>query len=143
MNKKLATKNLIKKGLHVVLWYPNKTAPMWGNHLVRSATDTDVDNCIYDFDVAVVPMKHVVVDLDVKNGVNGVAHLATLGVCPPTLTTATPSGGRHLWFTYSGDLTSCNCGSGIEFKRLTGTAHVPPSTGYTWLNSIPPAPLPV
>lgn len=115
---------------------------MWSNHLVRRAGNVDVDNCIQDFDVAIVPIKHVVVDLDVKKGEDGIAFFRALGDCPPTMTVATPSGGRHLWFRYDGDLTSCNCGHGVEFKRLTSNVHVPPSTNYEWLHKIAPIPLP-
>lgn len=115
---------------------------MWRDHLNRHATNLDVDNCVSDFDVAIVPKRHVVVDLDVKRGADGIAAFRALGDCPPTMTVKTPSGGRHLWFRYDGDLTSCNCGNGIEFKRLTSNVHVPPSTNYEWLHKIVPIPLP-
>lgn len=41
-----------------------------------------------------------VVDLDVRpdEGKDGIAAFAALGECPPTLTVATPTGGRHLYF---------------------------------------------
>jgi hypothetical protein len=43
-----------------------------------------------------------VVDLDVKNGVDGVANFAALGEVPPTYTVATPTGGFHLYFRHPG-----------------------------------------
>ena len=142
MNKQ-ATQALIDKGHHVVLWYPNKSAPRWKNHLNRKATVDDLAALIGEFDVSIVPIAHVVVDLDVKDGRDGVRKLRELvGDLPATLTTTTPSGGKHLWFKYLGDLTSVNCGDGIEFKRKTGTAHVPPSKGYTWSVRTDPIQLP-
>jgi hypothetical protein len=50
------------------------------------------------------PLFLVGVDLDVKNGADGVAALASLAAAhgfsvPPTVTVLTPSGGRHLWLT--------------------------------------------
>jgi hypothetical protein len=43
-----------------------------------------------------------VVDLDVKNGIDGVAKLGQLGEVPPTYAVATPSGGFHLYFKHPG-----------------------------------------
>jgi hypothetical protein len=43
-----------------------------------------------------------VVDLDVKNGIDGIAALAKLGEIPPTRAVATPSGGFHLYFKHPG-----------------------------------------
>lgn len=151
MSKKIAAQSWIAKGHHVVLWYPGKTSPMWKNHLERAAIPSDVTNVVTDFDVALVPKVHAVIDLDVKSGKDGLTAFDSLchqsgtsldALTKSTLVTKTPSGGRHLWFSYTGDLTSCNCGDGIEFKRLTGTVHVPPSTGYSWLVRKNPIPLP-
>ena len=150
--KKNAAHKLISQGKHVVLWYPNKSAPKWKDHLNRSATSKDVDESVVDFDISIVPTNYVVVDLDIKqftnagnatsqNGFESFRKLRGDNPCH-TLTTKTPSGGAHLWFKYDGDLTSCNCGDGIEFKHLTGTVHVPPSTGYTWWVKTDPIPAP-
>jgi hypothetical protein len=43
-----------------------------------------------------------VVDLDVKNGVDGASNFFALGDVPPTYTVATPSGGFHLYFKHPG-----------------------------------------
>ena len=43
-----------------------------------------------------------VVDLDVKNGIDGIANFAALGECPPTRTVRTPSGGLHPYFKHPG-----------------------------------------
>ncbi|MER5887266.1 bifunctional DNA primase/polymerase [Streptomyces sp. NPDC001941] len=50
------------------------------------------------------PHHLVGIDLDVKNDVDGIAHFDRLAAehgfsVPPTVTVATPSGGRHLWLT--------------------------------------------
>lgn len=150
--KKNAAKKLIAQDKHVVLWYPNKSGPRWKDHINRKATLKDVDDCVADFDISIVPINHVVVDLDIKsftnsgnacanNGFEAFKRLRGDNSCH-TLTAKTPSGGAHLWFKYDGDLTSCNCGDGIEFKRLTGTVHIPPSTGYNWWIKTDPIPAP-
>jgi KaiC/GvpD/RAD55 family RecA-like ATPase len=43
-----------------------------------------------------------VIDLDVKNGIDGLANFQALGECPPTYTVATPSGGYHVYFKHPG-----------------------------------------
>jgi hypothetical protein len=43
-----------------------------------------------------------VVDLDVKNGIDGLEELRKLGMVPATYTVATPSGGFHLYFRHPG-----------------------------------------
>lgn len=52
-------------------------------------------------------------DLDVKNGLDGITGLATLArqhgfTVPATVTVRTPTGGRHLWFTGPADTTVPN-----------------------------------
>lgn len=144
MSKRKATETLIRKH-HVVLYWPKnsdgKRIPMWRDYFNRPATIADIPN--HDgYNVAVVPKDHAVLDLDRKNGVDGVATLDVLAkangtsydqLATSTLRVISPSGGVHLWFKYGGDLTTVNAGGGLEIKRKTSTIHVPPSDGYTWV----------
>jgi hypothetical protein len=87
-----------------------------------------------DCDWAIVPRSGVVVlDLEMKNGLDGLADLMTLGPVPDCPTTFTKSGGRHLWFRCEEPLTGGHhLLPGLEAKAENGSVHIPPSVGYTW-----------
>jgi len=90
----------------------------------------------------------LVVDVDVKNGVDGVATLATLGGLPDTKTVSTPSGGHHRYFTVEQDLPSSagSLGPGVDVRGVGGYVVAPPSTingtPYTWEDELPAQMLP-
>lgn len=85
-----------------------------------------------------------VLDIDVKNGVNGFDSLAKLsadhgdtgGVRPlaQTLTVATPSGGAHLYFRWPEEggvvNSSGELGPGLDVRGLGGLVHAPGWGGY-------------
>lgn len=87
----------------------------------------------------------VVIDIDPKNdGENGIAGLErALGPLPATLTSMTPSGGRHLYFacpptTLIRNATRFHGAPGVDIRGDGGYVVVPPSVGangraYTWL----------
>ncbi|MFI8279762.1 bifunctional DNA primase/polymerase [Streptomyces sp. NPDC085929] len=77
-------------------------------------------------------------DLDRKNGVDGVAELNQLAAqhgftVPRTLTVCTPSGGYHLWFTVPAGVTIPNSagrlGPGIDVRGTGGYVVGPGSQG--------------
>ncbi|MCX5338106.1 bifunctional DNA primase/polymerase [Streptomyces sp. NBC_00140] len=79
-------------------------------------------------------------DLDRKNGVDGVASLNQLARehrfdIPQTTTICTPSGGFHLWLTVPEDVTVPNSvgrlGPGIDVRGTGGYVVGPGSTGRT------------
>jgi hypothetical protein len=89
--------------------------------------------------IACGPSRLVVVDLDIaKNGQpSGAATLARLEAeageaLPPTWTVATPSGGRHLYYQTSDDVTLTNTaghvGPGIDTRAVGGQVVAPPTT---------------
>lgn len=83
-----------------------------------------------------------VLDIDVKNGINGfcaIADLCTDGISgvrllPQTLTVATPSGGAHIYFRWpeaGGVVNSSNeLGPGLDVRGLGGLVHAPGWGGY-------------
>lgn len=100
------------------------------------------------------PSGLVVVDLDVKNGAQGLASWAALGVSGDTLASSTPSGGRHLLYAYNNGAPIPNSagklGPGIDTRGEGGYIVLPPSRvggrPYAWERSpddCPPAPLPL
>jgi putative DNA primase/helicase len=85
----------------------------------------------------------VVIDLDVKNGVNGIATWEALcqehSIECHTFTVTTPTGGRHLYFSVNGTEirnSAGKLGPGIDVRGTGGYAVSPPSTtpdgAYTW-----------
>ena len=75
-----------------------------------------------------------VVDLDNKNGVNGIAELEKLeakhGKLPETYTVITPSGGRHLYFAMPDTDLGCSAsrvGEGIDIRAEGGYVIAQPS----------------
>jgi hypothetical protein len=87
--------------------------------------------------------KLFVLDLDNKNGVNGIqAYIDKYGELPKTLQQRTPNNGMHLLFTYSPTKsfeprnTKDRLGKGIETKGNGGSVVIAPSKGYMWDCSI-------
>lgn len=82
----------------------------------------------------------VVVDLDVREDKNGIEALKLLPPLPPTLTSITPSGGRHLFFRVPAGCEIRNSvsklGPGIDVRGTGGQVVLPPSVidgkAYRW-----------
>jgi hypothetical protein len=94
----------------------------------------------------------VTFDFDVKHGGQGIdTHNKLLAECGPveTLTSTTPSGGRHLLFQSPPDTAvGCRAGllPGLDIRAHGGYVVLPPSVteegAYSWNNSLEPAPMP-
>jgi hypothetical protein len=91
----------------------------------------------------------VVIDLDTKNGVDGISEFAGLvakfGSLPPTMRVRTKSGGLHLYFRHPGGkikTTAGQLGPGIDVRGDGGYVVAPGSTGYSIVSNLPPAPMP-
>lgn len=96
----------------------------------------------------------VVLDLDVKNGRDGIAALAALearhGALPATLTARTPTGGEHRYFRATEGVEIRNSegkiAPGVDVRGLGGYVLAAPSTvngaGYVWTHDAPIAALP-
>jgi hypothetical protein len=95
----------------------------------------------------------VVLDIDVREDRDGFATLARLlgsTALPETLTAATPSGGRHLYFDVpdppirnTAGERGRGIGAGLDWRGLGGYVILPaPGTGYEWVAELPLAPVP-
>lgn len=81
-----------------------------------------------------------VLDIDVKNGINGFESLtkicrsysAMAREIPQTLTVATPSGGAHLYFRWADGVvnSSSEIGPNLDVRGLGGLVHAPGWGGY-------------
>lgn len=94
-----------------------------------------------------------VLDLDNKNSKSGDAALAALieqhGQLPDTLTVATPSGGRHYYFSSDGQIrnSESKVGEGLDIRGAGGYVVAPSPAGagcnYRWQRNGPVAPAPM
>lgn len=93
----------------------------------------------------------LVIDVDVKGGVDGYATLARLetelGPLGDTRTAVTPSGGRHLYYATTEEMPSSagTLGPGLDVRGAGGYVVAPPSTingrPYSWEDDLPVRPL--
>lgn len=96
----------------------------------------------------------VVLDVDIKNGIDGEASLRELvhrlGALPQTLEQRTASGGRHLIYKtpQARDVRNSagTLGAGLDLRGEGGYVVIPPSVvndhTYCWTNELEPAPAP-
>jgi hypothetical protein len=94
----------------------------------------------------------VALDVDIKNGRNGLDTLEELGIAfhhPVTPTAHTPSGGLHMLFRWPGRFVRSTCdviGPGLEVKADRAWVTLPPGPGRSWDPHLgidtPVAPLP-
>jgi hypothetical protein len=92
-------------------------------------------------DWAIVPTDTCVLDIEMKNGLDGCADLASIGMQHLLVGahTRTKSGGFHLWFKQpaSVQLTGgFHILPGVEAKARNGSVHIPPSNGYIQIHAI-------
>ncbi len=97
----------------------------------------------YNFGIDTGKTKLIVVDLDVKNGPNGIKSWQELcaqnGGEPETYTVQTKSGGLHLYFkgkTRCSTSAHNGLGPGIDIRSQGGYVVCPPSPGYKVIKEI-------
>jgi predicted P-loop ATPase len=123
----------------------------WGKHSLTAGTQLPIPEG-YGTGLATGERSGVVVvDIDMKNGVNGLANLLALGEIPSTLTVHTPTGGAHLYFSYPGFKVSNSVSSvtnGVDIRGDGGFVVIPPSPHkcghcYSWVDpTVPIADMP-
>jgi hypothetical protein len=142
----LAALQAARRGWLVYPLRPRTKRPYFGRVADLATTDSDTillwfDGVYRDADLGAIPPGHIVrIDVDRhvagRDGAVIVEMWRARGdVLPPTLTCATPRGGRHLYYRRCSGaaLTShplCSDGS-VELK--VGSVILPPSHGYRWL----------
>jgi hypothetical protein len=82
------------------------------------------------------PSGIAVLDLDVKEGKNGLAAVPDWETRSPVIVT-TRSGGKHLYFRFDGSIQSKTdtLAPGVDTRGAGGYVIVPPSSGYAWVSS--------
>lgn len=147
---KIAAKEAASRGWHVFPCVPDGKAPATA-HWLQDAQPTVrawPRNC--NVGIACGPSGLLVVDLDVKNDVDGVAafQVWTNG-WPDTYTVATPSGGFHLYYSDPGRHFSNGTGSlpkGIDVRGrggyVLGAGSVVKGRNYKVVNDTEPIPIP-
>lgn len=144
------------KGWPVFPVWSNAKNPLTKNGLKDATTDLDqIGSWAKKFPAANLGIRTgaeagiVVIDLDVKNGENGVQALTeAFGDLPVTLTATTPSGGLHLYFEHPGSQTPNRTDvlPGVDFRGDEGYVLAAPSTikgvAYEFTDDLDPAPLP-
>lgn len=84
-----------------------------------------------------------VLDLDVKDGKNGVRAISEMGELPDTYTVRTKGGGLHLYFTNVGGLANrVNVLEGVDVRAEGGFVVGPNSPGYSVVLDLPIADAP-
>jgi hypothetical protein len=133
-----------RSGLHVFPCNPSgdrAKQPITKNGFKDAATDPDkIWRWYTQFKSALIGLRTgrtsgvLVVDLDNKNGVNGIAELEKLeakhGKLSETYTVITPSGGKHLYFDMPDIDLGCSAsrvGPGIDIRAEGGYVIAPPS----------------
>jgi hypothetical protein len=134
----------VRSGLHVFPCNPSgdrAKQPITKNGFKDAATDPDkIYRWFTQWKSALIGLRTgrasgvFVVDLDNKNGVNGIAELEQLeakhGKLPETYTVVTPSGGKHLYFAMPDIDLGCSAsrvGPGIDIRAEGGYVIAPPS----------------
>jgi hypothetical protein len=138
--------NLSSRGFRVIPLRVGGKLPAIKEWQVKATTDRATIEKLWGrrlYNVGIYAGEHVVdgeprhiavLDLDRKNGADGVTELEKLaaphGGLPDTWTTETPTGGRHLWF-YTSRSVGSNAGviaPGVDVRGVGGFVVAPGST---------------
>ncbi len=135
-------------GYHLVPWSRQPRKPMVQGWLDKHTDPTGFLRAYGDdMDWAIVPTDTVVLDLEMKGGLDGMRDLQEFGEILPGAITQTKSGGFHYWFRQPEGqrlVGGHHIRPGIEAKAINGSVHIPPSKGYTAIIALGcPASLPV
>lgn len=88
----------------------------------------------------------LVVDCDMKHGVDGIANFAKMcaehNYVLNTYAVKTKSGGVHHYFTGTGRTTAGAIAPGVDTRGVGGYVVAPPTPGYEIVNLVPAQPLP-
>jgi len=133
MNKLAAAQALAERGFKVFpIKAGAKTPPLWKNWPERAAATVPA-NWPQDANIGIHCEGLVVLDIDVRNGgIDSLVSLTSVKSLPATLTTLTPTGGRHLFYRlpagHPGVPNGANkLGPGIDVKSTRGYVLAPGS----------------
>ena len=132
---------LIDWGYWLVPWSRNPRKPLVQEWQTKKPNAAGFLRAYGDtIDWAIVPKDGVVVlDIEMKGGLNGMADLLEFAMTAVGPRTQTKSGGFHLWYKEPKGAKlqgGHHIRPGIEAKAVNGSVHVPPSLQYISLNDI-------
>lgn len=93
----------------------------------RIWTSAETGNSL-NYNIGVLTSGLIVLDLDTKDGKDGIAQARSLGVDFDTLTVRTPTGGRHLYFTGPERANAVGIVDGVDVRSYNGYVVAPGST---------------
>ena len=138
------------RNFYVFPLHPGTKRPVWKGWLEHATTDPERIKEIWaerPYNVGVLTDGMICVDVDVKDGRNGIISAFDLGLPFETLTVRTTSGGLHLY--YSGPDVSNSVGTlgdGLDVRSHHGFVVAPGSVyragRYELLRDLPMAPFP-
>lgn len=108
--------------------------PMWEGWTEFASSDPDTVRAWWgsqEFNIGILATGSVIVDVDTKDGKDGLASWAALGMPerPDTFTVRTPSGGLHFYFTGADvALNQGALGRGLDIRSHNGYVLAPGST---------------
>lgn len=108
--------NLVERGFRVFPCRPGSKRPTlegWKESAFSDPLDAAEKWPGDQYNVGIHCKGLAVLDIDVKNGRDGLADLETLPPLPPTYTVRTPSGGKHLYFKLPDGVEVSNSAKGL------------------------------
>lgn len=122
------------RGFKIFPLHPGTKRPVWKAFYEHATTDPERIKEIWnerDYNIGVSTDELIVVDVDIKDGKQGMSSLLELDINLETLTVRTPSGGLHLYFKNEGNPVANDAkgklGSGIDVRSYHGFVVAPGS----------------
>ena len=127
-----------RRGFRVFPLHVDSKVPVWTDFPARATTNEaevraawsdPVLSMSLDYNIGAVPSGQLMVDLDRKDGLDGVRDFQALGLPFDTMTVQTPTGGLHVWYSAPPTANSAKkVGPGIDTRGPGGFAVMPGST---------------
>ena len=155
MNKLQKALELAEYGFHVFPLVPDSKLPLIDGWQARATRNKDtvvgwwtcpVLEIVQDYNIGICTSRFgddkalLVIDVDNKNGKNGSASLKELEGLKPTLTSETPTGGKHIIFIVDKGVKNSagKLGEGLDVRSHGGFIVAPGSTigdkSYNWIS---------
>tara|TARA_R110000824_G_scaffold192006_3_gene373958 strand:- start:310 stop:2472 length:2163 start_codon:yes stop_codon:yes gene_type:complete len=142
MSRKKYAKALAKKGFSIFRLTLGKKTPSGKGWQKEAAADAKGWSNGQDYNIGVACGGGLlVVDIDMKKGVDGEAAWAALGIKESAFQVATPSGGRHLYYEVDEDVSNSasKIAEGVDIRGIGGYVVGPGSevggSQYTVINT--------
>lgn len=141
---------LARRGFRVFRLQAGSKRPLKGDEWTKTATSNPTEVfelwAERDYNIGVLADGLVIVDCDVKGGLDGVAAYGAFDAAPNTFAVDTPSGGRHYYYRAEDAYSQAPLAPGIDIRSGNGYVLGPGSIidgkPYVIVNKADVAPLP-